>query len=148
MHSIYEFPLTIRKKDIDINGHVNNAVYFKYMELAATSYSKSVGFTYDIFNEMGLGWVVKAHAIEYKRSIMLEDDVSIYTWPQEVVGTTYTRMYRFIRKKDKKVLAEAHSKWVPINLKSGRICKELPKHVVDKYPIADETTLKEYFANI
>jgi acyl-CoA thioester hydrolase len=36
-------PITIRFRDLDAFGHVNNAVYFTYMEMARVEYFKQLG---------------------------------------------------------------------------------------------------------
>ena len=39
----YALPVEVRFRDIDAMGHVNNAVYFSYMEQARMSYLRALG---------------------------------------------------------------------------------------------------------
>lgn len=47
----FELPIEVRFRDIDAMGHVNNAVYFSYMEQARIGYMRTVGLMPDRLNE-------------------------------------------------------------------------------------------------
>lgn len=72
-------PIQIRFNDIDLAGHVNNAVYITYFELARVAYINE--FMGDIkidWKEEGL--ILAKIEMNYKMPIFLEDTIVIETW--------------------------------------------------------------------
>jgi acyl-CoA thioester hydrolase len=67
--------IQIRFADLDVMGHVNNAVYFSYMEMARVHYFKQL---------LGLDWDWKAYgmlivhnAIDYEKPLLLHHQLQI-----------------------------------------------------------------------
>lgn len=66
-------PVQVRFCDLDALGHVNNAVYLTYFELARTAY----------FARLERDWIARGHFIlaraevDFKRPIHLEDPVEV-----------------------------------------------------------------------
>ena len=69
----YEIELTVRYRDIDEMGHVNNAVYATYMEQARVQYIE------DVVDEpmMNVGGVVADLHIDFERPIGWGEDVTV-----------------------------------------------------------------------
>ncbi|MDF2448592.1 MAG: acyl-CoA thioesterase [Bacteroidota bacterium] len=74
---IHKIKIQIRFKDIDKQGHVNNANHITYFETARVEYFK------DVFRNkidwINTGMILASTEITYKRPILLEDDVYCYT---------------------------------------------------------------------
>ncbi len=74
---IHKIKIQVRFKDIDKQGHVNNANHITYFETARVEYFK------DVFRNkidwIKTGMILANTEITYKRPIMLEDDVYCYT---------------------------------------------------------------------
>ncbi len=70
-------PIQIRFKDIDKQGHVNNANHLTYFETARTQYFKDVIRTR--INWAHIGIILARTEIDYKRPILLEDELYCYT---------------------------------------------------------------------
>jgi len=68
----FTVPVTIRYSDIDMNGHVNNAVYFTYMENARTELLFN-DFTY--YLERNILFIIAEANCRYKRPILLNDNI-------------------------------------------------------------------------
>ncbi|MDT8402199.1 MAG: thioesterase family protein [Bacteroidales bacterium] len=68
----YRLPVTIRYSDIDMNRHVNNAVYFTYMENARTELLKNELLEY---HEKGIVFIVSEASCKYRRPILLSDSI-------------------------------------------------------------------------
>lgn len=72
-------PIQIRFSDIDLAGHVNNAVYITYFELARVAYLNE--FMGDIkidWKEEGL--ILAKIEMNYKIPVFLNDTIVIETW--------------------------------------------------------------------
>lgn len=73
--------LTVRTYECDMNGHVNNANYLHYLEYARHEYLKAVGFDYADAVKSGFGLYVTRIEIDYKRSAMLDDVLTVESRP-------------------------------------------------------------------
>ncbi len=70
-------PIQIRFNDLDIAGHVNNAVYFSYLNYARMIYFKDVIDPDFDWNEFGL--VIVNMNIDFYEPIFINDDVEVCT---------------------------------------------------------------------
>lgn len=71
--------IQLRFKDLDKLGHVNNANYLSYFELARVNYFKAVMGTRTIDWSVE-GVIIAKVEMNFKQPIMLEDEVSVYVW--------------------------------------------------------------------
>lgn len=69
--------IQIRYKDIDKQGHVNNAVHLTYFETARSNYFKKVLRKKNDWVKTGI--ILASTSITYKLPILLEDDLFCYT---------------------------------------------------------------------
>ena len=69
--------IQIRFKDIDKQGHVNNAVHLTYFETARTDYFKHVLRKKNNWSKTGI--ILASTTITYTRPILLEDDLYCFT---------------------------------------------------------------------
>ncbi len=67
----FEISFTAQPDDIDIMGHVNNAVWVRWMEEIATAHWMSLAQADDIARYV---WVVTRHEIDYKGNVGLRRD--------------------------------------------------------------------------
>lgn len=68
-----DFVVNIRFSDIDLMGHVNNAVYLTYAESARMHFFQNLAGPYWDWKSQG---IILAHAqIDYRLPIHMEDDV-------------------------------------------------------------------------
>jgi acyl-CoA thioester hydrolase len=75
-----ECTLVVRTYECDSYGHVNNANYLNYLEFARYEYLRSIGFDYPALIKAGYGLYVARIEIDYKRSAVTDDALSIRTW--------------------------------------------------------------------
>lgn len=62
----FQHRIKVRSHDLDSFGHVNNAVYFNYLEEARCEYMEQRGLSFDKFHEWGAFAFVAAAEIRYK----------------------------------------------------------------------------------
>jgi len=82
----------VRLFDLDINNHVNNSVYFTYMEEART---KLLFDQYLQCKENGIHFVVAEATCKYKMPIKIEDEVIIEIDIQKIRGASFEIIYTF-----------------------------------------------------
>jgi len=87
--------IQIRFCDTDMLGHVNNANYLSYMEMARVSYFNEVMPKLDW---SGQGIILAKAEISYKAPLFLEDNLFIHTGVEQISGKSFMMRYRFMKK--------------------------------------------------
>jgi len=94
----HKAPIQIRFADTDMLGHVNNANYLTYMELARMSYfAEVVGDAVDWSQE---GVILAKATLDYRRPVYLEDRLFVYLGIDHISSKSFNFSYRFIVEKD------------------------------------------------
>lgn len=101
----FSVPVTVRGYELDINGHLNQAVYLQYAEHARWELLKAAGIAGDKMVAAGIGPVVLEQTIKYQRELHLGDEVTV-SCEFEFTGGKIFRMRQRIVKLDGTVSAE------------------------------------------
>lgn len=124
---------------IDQQGHVSNLAYVAWMQDLAIEHSAAAGWPMERYLALGAGWVVRSHFIEYLRPAFLGDVVEAHTWIPEFSQRSAPRRFLFLRQGDSRPLARAETRWVFVDLATGRR-RPLPPELLEAFvPIPDET---------
>ncbi|MBO8195560.1 acyl-CoA thioesterase [Streptomyces oryzae] len=118
MRHSYQCPL--RWSDMDAFGHVNNAVYLRYLEEARIDFLSRAARRADPEAFTG-GTVVARHEIDYLRQLVHQaDPVTVELWVEKLAAASVTFGYEI---KDPKSaegpFVRARTVVVPYNLKEG-----------------------------
>jgi acyl-CoA thioester hydrolase len=132
MPRIFRQELTVTDEAIDEFGHVNNQRYIAWMQDVATAHSAANGWPMARYLEIGAAWVVRSHFIEYLRPAFPGDKVEIFTWAANLALREVSRGYLFRKADDRRILARAETKWVYVDLKSGRP-KRVPEELLSAF---------------
>jgi acyl-CoA thioester hydrolase len=89
----YKTVIETRFADFDMMGHVNNAVYFTYMEIARTKYWKQA-INWD-WEQTGV--VIASAALDYITPVYLKDKISIYVRTSRIGGTSFDLEYIVVK---------------------------------------------------
>lgn len=119
----FELPIQILPADIDMMGHVNNVVYVRWVQDAATAHWEAAATPEQ---QEAVAWVVVRHEIDYKSSARLGDEIIARTWVGAARRNLFERYTEIVRKSDLKVLCRALSLWCPIDLRTGRVTRVGP----------------------
>ena len=65
MPAIFEYHHSVVPDEIDRVGHVNNIEYMRWLQNAAVAHSTAQGWPPNAYYQLGRGWVVRSHFIEY-----------------------------------------------------------------------------------
>ena len=120
----FSLEMKVLFRDLDAMAHVNNAVYFTYLEQARTEYYfKMIGKTkvYD------LDFIVASAKCDYKSSASIHDKVIVHVRPAKVGKTSWTFQYEIREKKSNRLIAEAETVQVAYDYKKGKKKKINPK---------------------
>jgi acyl-CoA thioester hydrolase len=110
---VCECPLVVRTYECDSYGHVNNANYLNYLEVARYEFLKSIGFDYPAFIRAGYGVYVVRVEIDYKKSAIADDALVIRSWAIKRGAVTGV-IAQEIRRGDE-VIAEAKVTWASVD---------------------------------
>ncbi len=112
--------ITAQPADIDELGHVNNAVWVRWIQDLATAHWQAVAPADHIAAYI---WVVTRHEIDYRGNVGPGERVTGETWvPESPKGARFDRHVRFTGA-DGKVKVEAVTTWALIDRASGRLAR-------------------------
>ncbi len=121
MPRIYVKHLRVGEDSIDVNGHVNNLEYLRWMEEIAIEHSSAQGWTMERYLKSGVSWYVRAHHIEYLRPILPGDEITLYTWVAAMAERTSPRRTLFLRHSNRRqILARAKTLWTFVDIRTRR----------------------------
>jgi acyl-CoA thioester hydrolase len=106
---IAECSLQVRTYECDSYGHVNNANYLNYLELARYEFLKAVNFDYPAMIKAGYGVYVARVEIDYKKPAAADDVLKIQTWPIKKGAVSGIVAQEIWREED--LLVEAKVTW-------------------------------------
>jgi acyl-CoA thioester hydrolase len=87
----------VRYHEMDVLGHVNNAVYLHYLEQAAVEHSAALGYDMARLAALGGVFIARRHEIEYLRPAAAGDALAVVTWAVELKGAHAVRDYAIHR---------------------------------------------------
>ncbi len=120
----YELRFAVAPADIDELGHVNNVVYLRWVQDAATAHWRALAPARD---QDAVAWVVVRHEIDYKLAAGPEDEIVAQTWVGPATRLTFERHTELFRASDRRLLARARTLWCPIDLATGRPTEVSPE---------------------
>jgi len=137
MHSHFDLPaphhvaIDVQDDDIDAYGHVNNAVYLRWLDRAAWSHSAALGVSIEDCTRLRRGMAALRIEIDYLRAALARDRVEVATW---IIASDrklrVTRQFQLRRAADGATLARAVAEYVCLNLDTGRAARMPPVFTV------------------
>lgn len=129
----FKMQLRVRYHEMDVLGHVNNAVYQHYLEQAAVEHSEYLGFSQARCEELGGVFVMRRIEIDYLRPAVAGDALEVTTWLQTMRGPRATRRYEIRKQGDEQLLLTAEVLWVWVDINAMR-----PKAIPSQLLVAFE----------
>ena len=127
--SAFEQVFTAASSDIDELGHVNNAVWVRWIQDVATAHWRAAA---DPAFVDAYIWVVTRHEIDYLRPLLVGESVTARTWVAEPPkGARFDRLMSFTGP-DGKEHVRARTTWAMIDKASGRPAR-VPREVVESF---------------
>ena len=81
---------------IDFVGHVNNIIYFKWMENGRVKLLEAMEIpTFDLFTNEGVFPVITETTIKYKKPLLLNNTVKIECWVSQLNKASAILQFRF-----------------------------------------------------
>ncbi|WP_026370295.1 acyl-CoA thioesterase [Kallotenue papyrolyticum] len=132
----FAITLRVRRYEVDVLGHVNNAVYQHYLEQAAVEHSEQLGFSYERYRQIGGIFVLRRITIDYLRPALAGDLLRVTTWIGQMRGPRAVRHYQIHRAPEQELLLTAEALWAWIDLATGRP-RPIPAELLQAFLAAD-----------
>jgi acyl-CoA thioester hydrolase len=120
----FTLPFTPTPADIDELGHVNNAVWVRWIQDMATAHWGTVASAEHVAAYI---WVVVRHEIDYLGNVGLGQSVTGRTWiSDQPKGARFDRNVEFAEASGK-VIVRAKTTWVMLDRATGRVARVRPE---------------------
>ena len=102
----FAMPVQVRFRDIDGMGHVNNAVFFTYIEAARTEYLMKIMGAKRLED---VDWIVASASLNFRRAIGYGDLIEVRVGPTKVGSTSFTLYYEIWDTRENALVAEGET---------------------------------------
>ena len=110
--------------DIDELGHVNNAVWVRWLQEIAVSHWEAVAPPDQVAAYV---WVVTRHEIDYRGNVGPGETVTAETWVADAPkGARFDRHVRFVGQ-DGRIKVDAVTTWAMLDRATGRLVRVRPE---------------------
>ena len=125
----FSLTITAQPADIDELGHVNNAVWVRWIQDVATTHWQAAAAPAHVTAYL---WVVVRHEIDYLRGLREGESVTARTWVADAPkGAKFDRHIEFIGAGGK-VHVRARTTWAMIDRATGRALR-VPAEVAGRF---------------
>ncbi len=114
---VFNYQVTVTPADIDGLGHVNNIVYLRWVQEAASGHWMHLS---DEATKRKYLWVVMRHEIDYLHPALLHQQLEIKTWVGTNEGAASERHTEIYNATTGKKLAAAITTWCLLDVLSKR----------------------------
>ncbi len=122
--------------DIDAFNHVNNGRYIDWVNEIAWAHSDALGLSMADYVRLGTGCVVWRHEFDYLAPVLLGDEIDVSTWIAENdYRVRLVRAYEMSHVASGKVVFRGRTKFVCIDMKSGRPARMPPEFIAAYKPL-------------
>lgn len=122
-YSVFETELKVRPDDIDMFNHVHNSKYFDYV--LAARYDQMELFykmPMESFLKSGLGWVVRTAMVEFKRPLILGDQIKVRTGILTINEKGCRVQFEIENIRTGKIASDGWFDYVMIDISTGKGC--------------------------
>lgn len=113
---------------MDAMGHVNNSVYFQYLECARVGYFEAAGWDSRDTSPTRQGPVVVSQTFNYRRQLGYPADVEVGVTCTEVRRRSFVLAYGLFRKESDELVGDGNSVLVWLDYAAGKAA-EIPPNV-------------------
>lgn len=111
-------PIEVRFRDLDALNHVNNAVYFSYMEHARIVYLKGLGLFGDDASDTGM--ILAEATCVFKAPIVLGQSIVVRVRATELKNSSFVFEYRLEDAGSGRLMADGRSVQVCYDYAAGK----------------------------
>lgn len=114
----FSTPIEIRFSDIDAFGHVNNAVYFTYFEMARVAYLAQVGVVQDEFPNPF--FIIAEATCQFKAPVRLQTRLLARVRLSRMGNASFDFEYQLVDAATDQIMAQGRTVQVVFDYQAGR----------------------------
>ena len=122
MMKSYAEEITIKTRDCDLTGAWRPGAVLEAMQDAATAHAELLGAGRDALMHQGLAWVITRMELEMDRYPLLEERITVETWPMPMRRWFFPRYFVF-RDEAGQEIGRAATLWVLLNLENRQMAR-------------------------
>ena len=122
----------VRQYELDVNGHVNNAVYLNYIEEISVEHAEASGHGRRWAAEHGCAWVIRRHEITYLRPASFGEVLELTVRVAAIRGARGIRNSQIKRLGDGQPVVLAQTEWAFVRLSDGRPSR-IPRQLIEAF---------------
>lgn len=113
----FNVKIPVRFRDLDPMGHVNNSVYFTYLEVARTAYWQELhhDYSYDV-----LDFVVARAECDFVSAAILRETVRVEVRLSRIGTSSFVLDYELFDEQSERLVARGETVQVMIDSRTGR----------------------------
>jgi acyl-CoA thioester hydrolase len=137
-HAVFEMSIQIRWGDMDAFGHVNNTVYFRYMEQVRIGWLESLGTPPD--NSAGQGPVIVNASMEFLKQLHYPGDVIGRMSVGQPGRSSFDTRFELVRADDPHTVyarGAARCVWVDYAAGKSMPMPDMLRAAIEKAPLID-----------
>ena len=126
----FRFALPVASEDIDHMGHVNNAVYLKWVQAAVVGHWAKLATPQEYAEHL---WIALRHEIDYRKPAFVDDNIVANVVLDSVRGAR--AWYSTFVMRGEEVIAEVKSTWCCIDAETKtpvRIARDIVTRLFDR----------------
>jgi acyl-CoA thioester hydrolase len=112
---------------MDALGHVNNILYFQYLESARIAFFEARGWNSADIGPTGHGPVVVAQTFNYRRQLRYPTEVEVGVACTEVRRRSFVLAYGLFRKGDDELVGDGHTVLTWLDYAAGKAVEIPPE---------------------
>jgi len=118
----FKRPVQIRFRDLDALGHVNNAVYITYFEMAREGYVKAIKLATDESAEASerFPFIIAEITCTFLAPVMLDTDLVVYLRTSRIGNSSFDFEYLLVDEKSNQPMARGRSVQVSYDYAAGK----------------------------
>src|SRR5439155_23818609 len=117
------YPVIVRQPvvwgDMDAYKHVNNVVYFRYLENARLEYFRQMGW-FEFEDRTGIGPILAATSARFRRPLTFPDDIAIAARVVDIGDDRFTLEHVIVSNGQQAVVTEGTGLVVVYDYRAGR----------------------------
>ena len=114
----FSIPIRVRFRDLDAFGHVNNAVFFTYLEMARTDYFERLGLLQGDFP--AVFFIIAEATCQFKAPVQLHTQLSVKTRVSRIVHSSFIMEYALVDQATDQIMALGQTVNVMYDYTAGR----------------------------